>query len=126
MSVVRTTTAACGIPEKTESGAIHSEQEYIWRLEPHVCRHCFARIASAKTEHGRLYRCTNCGLEGEGGKPGVVCACGIKLRKARADGRSGEAMIDAGVRCHPNPDPSPSNPSLYVASYAVADGREHG
>lgn len=123
MSVVRTTTAACGIPEKTESGAIHSEQEYIWRLEPHCCRVCFARIASAKTSGGRLYRCTNCGLEAEGSKPSVVCACGIKLRKAKADGRSGEAMIDAGVRCHPNPDPSPSNPSLYVASYAVADGR---
>ena len=93
-----------------------------WRLEPHCCRVCFARIASTKLEHGgRLYVCTNCGLEGEG-KPSSVCACGIKLRKARADGRSGEAMIDAGVRCHENPEPSPANPSRYVASYVEQAG----
>lgn len=123
MSDAKTTTSVLSIPEKTESGLAYSESEYIWRLEPHVCRHCFARIASAKAGHGRLYRCTNCGLEGESGRPSVVCACGIKLRKARADGRSGEAVIDAGVRCHPNPDPSPANPALYVASYAVAEGK---
>ena len=94
-----------------------------WRLEPHCCRVCFARIASTKLEHGgRLYQCTNCGLEGEG-KPSSVCACGIKLRKARADGRSGDARLDAGVRCHLNPSRSPEFPALYVCSY-VEDAAE--
>lgn len=92
------------------------------RLEPHVCRSCFARISSRPVDGGRLYQCTNCGLEAEGASPAVACACGIKLRKPKGNGRSSKAQQDAGIRCHANPSPSPEFPSLYVASYT---GKDH-
>lgn len=92
------------------------------RLESHVCRSCFGRIASFPAADGdaRVYQCTNCGLEAEGHKPGVVCACGTKLRKRKGDGRSAETLVDAGLRCHPNRRISPEFPSLYVCSYGGA------
>lgn len=84
-----------------------------WRLEPHVCRVCFARIASRVSDEDedlRLYVCTNCGLEAEGRKASVICACGAKMPKGK--GRA----VDAGLRCHENRARSPEFPSLYVAS----------
>lgn len=92
-----------------------------WRLEPHVCANCFARIASrAEGDEGdRVYQCTNCGAEAVGHRPAVVCACGIKLRKAGPNGTTG-SLIDAGVRCHENRNRSPELPALFVASYGGA------
>jgi hypothetical protein len=90
-------------------------------LEPHVCRACFGRIASEPHADGqRRYFCTNCGLEGVGSKPSVVCSCGMKQRKVKGDGRAGVAMVDMGVRCHPNKRKSPEFPALFVASYGGA------
>lgn len=87
-----------------------------WRLEPHCCRSCFSRIASRPTEDGhRLYQCTHCGLEAEGSKPNVVCACGTKLRRGKA-----AVFTDAGIRCHENKAKSPEFPAQYVASYGGA------
>jgi hypothetical protein len=93
------------------------------RLEPHVCRECFGRVASEPecAESGtRRYFCTNCGLEASGVKASAVCACGIKLRKAKGDGRSSCVLVDAGIRCHENRARSPNFPALFVASYAGA------
>lgn len=92
------------------------------RLEPHVCRVCFGRIASfpAADGDGRTYQCTNCGLEAQGHKASVVCACGIKLHKRKGDGRSAATLQDAGVRCHENRRVSPEFPALYVASFGGA------
>lgn len=83
-----------------------------WRLEPHVCRSCFSRIASREVDEDgkRLYQCTNCGLEAEGHKPSVLCACGTKMRK----GKTG--FVSAGLVCHENRARSPEFPALYVAS----------
>ena len=47
-------------------------------------------------------------------------ACGIKLRKAKGDGRTSEVLVDAGIRCHENRSRSPEFPAVYVASYAGA------
>ena len=88
-----------------------------WRLEPHVCRHCFGRIASKALDDEddkRLYQCTHCGLEVEGHKASVLCACGTKIRKGKT------SMVDAGLRCHLNAARSPEFPALYVASFAGA------
>lgn len=90
-----------------------------WRLEPHVCRTCFARIASTPHADGRLYQCTNCGLEAVSGKVSSVCACGLKMRKGGKHGTTG-AMVDLGIRCHLNSARSAEFPALYTASYAAA------
>lgn len=88
------------------------------RLEPHVCRACFGRIASKKISNGnRHYLCTSCGLSADGYHARVVCACGMKLRKARSDGSSSHVMIDAGIRCHENRHRTPEFPAEYVASF---------
>lgn len=93
------------------------------RLEPHVCSSCFGRIASeiscAETGARRFF-CTSCGLGAVGHKASVVCACGIKMRKFKGDGRSSAVMVDAGIRCHENRSPSLEFPALFVASYAGA------
>lgn len=88
--------------------AIHESSAQM-RLEPHVCRVCFGRVASRALGDRRVYVCTNCGLEGVGGKPSAICACGIKVRKN-----------DAGIRCHANKVRSPEFPALFVASYGGA------
>lgn len=86
-----------------------------WLLEPHVCRHCFGRLVS-KADGARpgawRFLCTNCGAEEVGAAPAVLCACGIQLRNHGP----GPDLVDAGLRCQPNPEPSPDFPSLYVAA----------
>ena len=81
-----------------------------FRLEQHVCRHCFGRLLSALVPGAdtRRYVCSNCGAEAVGSAPDVLCSCGLRLK-----GRAGEA--DAGVRCAPNPNPTPALPSQIVA-----------
>lgn len=88
-----------------------------WQLEPHICKKCFGRIASRPVPGGDLreYSCTNCGLEAQSSSADALCCCGIKIRKIGRSGKAG-AMVDAGVRCIPNPEPSPMFPSLFVAS----------
>lgn len=85
-----------------------------WRLEPHVCRKCFARLASREVcdDVDRVYQCTNCGATEVGADAAVLCSCGTKLR------RLGK-LIDAGIRCQPNPSPSLEFPSLFVAGEPV-------
>jgi hypothetical protein len=81
-------------------------------LEPHVCRHCFGRLASEPGEDGhRRYQCTNCGASAAGATPAVLCACGLTFRR---HGRADQPQ-DAGLRCQQNPSPTPEFPSLFVA-----------
>jgi len=87
-----------------------------WALEPHVCRHCFGRLASTDAGEGRRrYQCTNCGAEAVGLSPDVLCSCGLKLRHHGPGG----GLVDAGLRCQPNPSPTPDFPSLFVAAEAA-------
>jgi hypothetical protein len=97
-----------------------------WRLEPHVCRACFSRLVSCATETRvlddgplvpsmRLYQCTGCGVEALGSVPSVLCSCGLKLRKPTKAGRSGVALVDAGIRCVANPEIRAEFSQLFVA-----------
>lgn len=98
-----------------------------WRLEPHVCRCCFGRLVSravngpssgmigqSAVEPPREYHCPNCGHAATGHNASVACACGIQVHKG---GRRGGKPVDAGIRCHENPEQRPDFPALYVASY---------
>lgn len=108
---------------KTRAGARGGEKNSGTRLEPHVCRACFGRIASeisCEETGARRYFCACCGLDAVGHKASAVCACGLKLRKARGDGRSSAVLVDAGIRCHENLARTPEFPALFVASYAGA------
>lgn len=93
-----------------------------YRLEPHICRTCFGRIASTETfgEGGsitRLFTCTNCGASAQGSEASVMCCCGIRLRKPLENGKPGPEQVDAGIRCHENDNARPDFPALYVASH---------
>lgn len=89
-----------------------------WVLEPHVCRHCFGRIASKPLAGGLIeYQCTNCGESSKAIEPSLLCACGIKMHTSVEGKRVGPATKDAGIRCIPNPKKSPSFPAAYVAAY---------
>lgn len=101
--------AAGRLPPKKPARA-HETQGVTWTLEPHVCRHCFGRLVSS----GALYACTNCGAEAVGDAPDVLCACGTVIRRHGA----GAPPVNAGLRCQPNPSPSPEFPSLFVAAEA--------
>lgn len=83
-----------------------------WVLEPHVCRHCFGRLASRRDGAQTRYECTNCGADATGRAPDVLCACGLALRNHSPAG----GTLDAGLRCQPNPAPSPDFPSRFVAA----------
>lgn len=85
------------------------------RLEPHVCRHCFGRLLSSPGSGGSWrFLCSNCGAAAHGDAPDVLCACGLKLRNHGP----GPRLVDAGLRCQPNPNPNPAFPSLFVAAEA--------
>ena len=92
-----------------------SQDSGVWRLEPHICRACFSRLVSQPTQDGRRYQCTNCGQEAHGHDASVLCCCGLKIRRATHLHKSGQRLVDAGIRCQPNPEPRPEFPSLYVA-----------
>lgn len=86
-----------------------SEPEFVWRLTSHLCGACLGRVLERLEDDGRpLYRCSNCGVEGEG-RQGLshpsICACGSKLGKR-----------DAGIRCIRNPRPRPSLPGEFLAA----------
>lgn len=83
-----------------------------------MCRHCFGRLVSrcAADAGGDCdktrYLCTNCGAEAVGLEPAVLCSCGTALRRHGP----AAAPMNAGLRCQPNPEPTPDFPSLFVAS----------
>lgn len=115
------------VPAEKRAHARAGERKSGVSLESHVCRSCFGRVASeihCKETGERRFFCTNCGLEAIGHKPSAVCSCGLKVRKARGDGRSSTVLVDAGLRCHPNRRRSPEFPSLYTASFGGAQGGE--
>lgn len=97
-------------------------KDTLWRLEPHVCRKCFSRLVSRPVMDAgvigqRIYQCPNCGAEEQTTSAEALCCCGIKLKKPNRIGtKSSDALIDAGVRCIPNPEITTQFPSLYVAS----------
>jgi hypothetical protein len=100
-------------PAKSRARAKPPCKNAQWEIEDHVCRHCFGRMVSTRLSSGATrYRCTNCGAEGEGHAPSVLCACGLKLRSAAP----GLDLVDAGIRCVPNPSPSAAFPSQIVAA----------
>lgn len=109
-------TATSTVPENVRA------DRYSLRLEPHCCRACFGRIASAPIDDfgDRRYLCTVCGLTAGGTSAAVVCACGIKRRRPGASGKRDFDLVDAGIRCHENPRVSPEMPALIVASYGGA------
>ncbi|ATI15689.1 hypothetical protein [Bordetella phage vB_BbrM_PHB04] len=82
------------------------QDNWDWKLTPHVCRACFGRVLMRETfDRRKVFRCSNCGAEREGHDSRVICTCGLKLRTG----------IDAGVRCMVNADKSPEWPSEIVA-----------
>ena len=121
-SVIQATESSPARKSCAHETQVVGAQDNSWRLEPHVCRSCFSRIASKRADKPgeRIFECTNCGLSGQGQKASVVCSCGIKLRKHRGDGRSGEVLADAGIRCHENQKRTPEFPSLYACSFGGA------
>lgn len=107
-----------------EAKSGQTTQDYAWHLEPHVCRHCFGRMASrALSETQHEFLCTNCMALTVAESAVDACCCGLKIRKRNGTGRSGGPMVDAGVRCIPNPEKSPAFPSAYVASEVVKNKR---
>jgi hypothetical protein len=98
--------------KRARTGVNRSNSLNGWVLEPHVCRHCFGRLASRQDGHQTRYQCTNCGADAAGHATDVLCACGLALRNHGPAG----GTLDAGLRCQANPAPSPEFPSLYVAA----------
>lgn len=88
-----------------------------WSLEPHICRACMSRLVSQPGEDEQTrYHCTNCGLERMGHDASVLCCCGLTVRRPTRSHRSGYHLVDAGIRCKPNPEPRPDFPSLIIAA----------
>lgn len=117
-----------GVDAKGRARALVPESSTgdVWSLESHVCRGCFGRLVSRAANPGlvmsgmtqagtRLYQCTNCGMKASGQSGAVLCACGLKIRKATRAGRSSVALADAGIRCVPNTEIRADFPSLFVA-----------
>lgn len=82
--------------------------EYVWKITDHVCGACLSRIVERKPKDGpRVFRCSNCGVEGEG-RQGLshppICACASKIGKR-----------DAGIRCVRNDRQRPEMPGEIVA-----------
>lgn len=78
----------------------------LWKLSPHVCKQCLGRVLVTDNDDGsQTARCSNCGIEAEGGHK-AICACGLKLKSGKS----------ANLRCVPNPNRSAELPSEYVAS----------
>lgn len=107
--------------QAAETSRIKKTNPRAVQLEPHICRHCFGRLASheiflSNGSIGREFVCTNCGAAAEGQDASVLCCCGIKVRKPGEDSRVIDDEVDAGIRCHPNPNPTPAFPALIVAS----------
>lgn len=100
-----------GAGEKIEAG-----QTQTWSLEPHICRSCFSRLVSQPgTDGNTRYQCTNCGIEASGVEASALCCCGLKIRRPTKLHKSGHHLVDAGVRCAPNPNIRPDFPSLFIA-----------
>lgn len=106
-----------GSKKRARAMAEGADPTQTWSLEPHVCRHCFGRLLSQPAAGRTRYVCSNCGAEDLGDGPDVLCACGLALRN---HGPSG-GMLNAGLRCQPNPSPSPEFPSLFVAAEPKPD-----
>ena len=101
-----------GNPAKTRARANPLQR---WALEDHVCRHCFGRLVSTGLGSGRsLYRCTNCGAEADGHHAEALCVCGLQVRSTAPGGH----LVNAGLRCQPNPSPNAEFPSQIVAAEA--------
>lgn len=81
----------------------------VWALTDHACRHCFGRVLSRADENGeQVFRCSNCGAEGQGAVKSVCC-CGMTLRSGKS----------AGLRCVKNSNKSAALPSEVVAVSGV-------
>lgn len=118
MSVTRTSS-------DDKAGSSSAKKNEQWHLEDHVCRKCFGRVVSRPVTDAancttRLYLCTNCGAEAQHDKADAICCCGIKIKRAGRSGtKASSTLVDAGVRCIPNPEISPMFPSQIVASEVV-------
>lgn len=78
----------------------------LWSLTPHVCSKCLGRVLVTENKDGtQTARCSNCGIEAEGGYK-AICTCGLKLKSGKS----------AGLRCVQNHNRSADLPSEYVAS----------
>lgn len=57
----------------------------------------------------RQFVCSNCGLAGAG-VVRSICCCGLKV-----PGFGRHDFRDAGIRCQPNPNPTPEVPAQIIA-----------
>jgi predicted RNA-binding Zn-ribbon protein involved in translation (DUF1610 family) len=90
-----------------------------FRLEPHICRVCHTRLVSAGAgSDGRKFECPNCGSRATGHDAAVLCCCGMKIHRLTVRGSRKAELVDAGIRCAPNPHPTPEFPSVYIATEA--------
>lgn len=95
-----------------------SASDLSWRITAHICRACMGRVLAREAIGGlQVYRCSNCGTEREGRGEVSLCCCGIRL---------GRSMRDAGIRCIPNPSPTPECQSEIVAREVVLEGKAGG
>ncbi|MGF6900384.1 DNA-directed RNA polymerase subunit RPC12/RpoP [Paraburkholderia sp. GAS348] len=82
-----------------------------WQLATHCCRSCFGRVLLGESAGGlRIYRCAQCGSQGDSDSAAGICCCGIRLKTGQ----------DAGVRCVVNDQPSADCP-LEVVAEVVSD-----
>lgn len=102
-----------------------TKKKETWELEDHICRKCFGRLVSKSVPGSvpgtelRLYRCSNCGAEAQHTHADALCCCGIRIKRAGRNGTKAGSLVDAGVRCIPNPERSPMFPGEIVASEVV-------
>ena len=59
--------------------------EYHWKLTDHICQHCLGRILERQTPGGVVARCSDCGIEAEGGYR-AICTCGMVLKTGKPAG----------------------------------------
>ena len=84
-----------------------------WELTDHCCRVCFSRVlrrAIVQTIGDYEYRCSGCGVTGDGSHPRAICSCGLKLKNGK----------DMGVRCVKNDAVTPECPFEIVARQVVS------
>lgn len=83
-----------------------------WEITPHVCMACFGRVLQralpASGGGERMFRCADCGVEGSGATPAVICTCGFRVK--------GRATM--GLKCAQNTQKTPEFPAEIIARQA--------
>jgi hypothetical protein len=73
------------------------------------------RVLRTVAEDGSVeHRCSNCGTV-RMGIAESICCCGMKTREVVRGGEVVQMSRPVGLRCVPNPEPSPQWPSEIIA-----------